>query len=47
MITKVFPTIMIALSLLSAIVYAIKDITDWRHIGYYLFAAGLTICVTY
>lgn len=47
MITKAFPTVMIALSILSAIVYAIKDITDWRHYGYWLAASFLTFCLTY
>ena len=45
--TKIFPTIMIALSLLSAISYAVNDMTDWRHILYWIFAAGLTFCLTY
>jgi ABC-type multidrug transport system permease subunit len=44
---KIFPTIMIILSILSALMYTIRDIADWRHILYYLFAAGITFCITY
>ncbi len=45
--TRTLPTIMILLSLLSAAGYAWRDVTDWRHILYWLFAAGLTFTVTY
>lgn len=44
---KAIPTAMIVLSLLSAAVYACNDYTDWRHIGYWMCAAGLNYCVTY
>ena len=44
---KLFPTIMIILGVLSALSYAIKDMSDWRHIGYWLAASFLTYCVTY
>lgn len=46
-ITKLFPTIMIALSLLSALSYAIDDITNWRKIGYWIAASMLNFCITY
>lgn len=44
---KFFPTLMIILSFLAAINYAVKDITDWRHIIYFICGGILTICVTY
>lgn len=44
---KVLPTIMIALSFISSIGYAINDISDWRHWGYWLSGSLITICVTY
>lgn len=45
--TKFFPTLMIVLQIAAAGVYAWYDLGDWRHIGYWLCAAGLTYCVTY
>lgn len=45
--TRFFPTIMIVLQIAAAFVYAWHDPYDWRHIGYWLCAAGLTYCVTY
>ena len=44
---KVLPTIMIILSMMSAIGYAVNDITDWRHYGYWLSGSLITMCVTY
>lgn len=44
---KTLPTIMIVLSILSAAHHACVNPTDWRHIGYWLCAAGLNYCVTY
>lgn len=44
---KALPTAMIVLSLLSAAHYAYINPADWRHIGYWLCAAGLNYCVTY
>ena len=44
---RTLPTMMIVLSLLSSAGYAWHDITDWRRIMYWLFAAGLTYTVTY
>jgi hypothetical protein len=46
-VVKIFPTIMIIFSILSALMYAIRDIADWRHIGYWLAASTITFCVTY
>jgi hypothetical protein len=43
--TKLFPTIIIALSLGAAIVYAVKG--DARHAIYWFAAATLNIAVTY
>lgn len=43
--TKLFPTILITLNFLAAIVYLFDG--DWRHFGYWLSAAVLNICVTY
>lgn len=42
---KIFPTILIVLDIGASIVYACNY--DWRHAGYWIMAAGLTICVTY
>lgn len=44
---KLFPTLMIVLHILSAISYAMCDISDWRKIGYFTAGAVLTYCVTY
>lgn len=44
---RFLPTCMIILSLGAAGVYAATDYTDWRHIGYWVCAAGLNYCVTY
>lgn len=44
---KLFPTIMIVLSLLSAISYGINDISDWRHILYFISGATITFSVVY
>lgn len=41
---RALPFVMIALSVLSAVVYAAA--CDWRHAGYWLAAAVLTLCVT-
>jgi hypothetical protein len=43
--TKVFPTILIALDIAAALVYACKG--DWRKIIYWTAAAVLTFVVTY
>jgi len=42
---KVFPTIMIALSICAAMVYIPSG--DWRHAGYWFAAAALNFCVTW
>jgi hypothetical protein len=44
---KLFPTIMIVLSFLSAASYAYADYTDWRHIGYWIASSILIFSVTY
>lgn len=44
---RLLPTMMIVLSLGSALVYACHDLSDWRHWGYWLSAAVLTFTVTY
>ena len=44
---KFFPTCMIILSICAAITYIIKDLHDWRHIGYWCAGAAITFCVTY
>ncbi len=41
----IFPTILIALDVFSAIPYAMKS--NWRMAVYWLAAATLTACVTY
>ena len=43
--TKLFPTILIALDLFSAAVYAFD--CDWRRVIYWIAAAVLTATVTY
>ncbi len=45
--TKFFPTLLIILDVFAAAGYAWHDVTDWRHIGYWLAAAFLTACVTW
>ena len=42
---KAFPTVLIALNIGAAIVYAIAR--DWRRAIYWIAAAVLTACVTY
>lgn len=42
---KLFPTILIILSVLAALSYIPSQ--DWRHVGYWTAAAILNICVTY
>ena len=44
---KLFPTIMIVLSLGASIVYAMKGFSNWRMIVYWIAAATLTAVVTY
>lgn len=44
---RLLPTIMIALQLASAVVYACHGLDNWRMIGYWLAAAVLTYTVTY
>jgi len=41
----VFPTVLIALDVLAAVLYAVK--CNWRMMIYWLAAATLTACVTY
>lgn len=43
--TYIFPTILIALDVLSATAYAVSR--DWRQVVYWLAAATLSVCVTY
>ncbi len=45
MITKLFPTILIALDLAACVVYLWQH--DWRHAIYWFAAATLTTTVTY
>ncbi len=45
MTSRIFPTIIIALSIGAGIVYAVKG--DVRHAGYWFSAALLNIFVTY
>jgi len=45
--TKFFPALLIALDVLAAAGYAYHDVSDWRHIVYWLSAAVLTVCVTF
>lgn len=47
MSTKIFPTVLIIMSLGSALVYASKGFHEWRMIVYWLAAAALTTVVTY
>jgi hypothetical protein len=42
---KLFPTILIILSLCAAVGYIPSG--DWRHIGYWIAAAALNLFVTY
>ncbi len=42
---KVFPTILIILDVLAAVMYVPSS--DWRHVVYWLAAAILTFTVTY
>jgi len=44
-LTQAFPTILIVLDVMAAIVYMCYG--DWRKACYWLFAAGLTFVVTY
>lgn len=43
--TKLLPTVLIIIDVFAAIPYAMHG--DWRKALYWLFAAGLTITVTY
>ena len=43
--TYIFPSILIALDVLSAIAYGFNK--DWRQVIYWLAAAMLSACVTY
>jgi hypothetical protein len=43
--THIFPSILIALDVLSAIAYGFS--TDWRQVIYWFAAATLSACVTY
>ena len=43
--TYIFPSILIALDVLSAIAYGFSK--DWRQVIYWLAAATLSACVTY
>ena len=43
--TYIFPSILIALDVLSAIAYGFSR--DWRQVIYWLAAATLSACVTY
>lgn len=43
--TRLFPTILMALDLCAAAVYAAER--DWRHVVYWVSAAVLTASVTY
>lgn len=43
--TQWFPSLLILLDLAAALVYGLDG--HWRMVGYWLFAAGLTACVTY
>jgi hypothetical protein len=45
MMTKIFPTILIILDVCAALVYVPSG--DWRHVGYWMSAAVLTVTVTY
>ena len=44
-IEYIFPTILIALDICAAILYAVR--AEWRMTVYWLSAATLTACVTY
>lgn len=43
--TRLFPTVLMALDLCAAAVYAVEH--DWRHVVYWVSAAVLTASVTY
>jgi len=43
--TKALPTLLIIIDVMAAVPYAMQG--DWRKALYWLFAAGLTITVTY
>ena len=45
--TKVFPTIMIVLSVAAAAVYALDGWAEWRMVAYWSAAAVLTYVVTF
>lgn len=44
---KLLPSMMIILSLLAAFIYAYNDITDWRHILYFVSGALIVVSVTF
>jgi hypothetical protein len=46
-VTKLFPTIMIVLSIAAAIVYAMKGWSEWRMVVYWTSAAALNYSVTW
>jgi hypothetical protein len=46
-VTKVFPTIMIVLSVAASIVYAMKGVAEWRMAVYWAAAATLNYVVTW
>jgi hypothetical protein len=45
--TKFFPTLLIILDICAAAGYGLQGWHEWRKIFYWLFAAGLTYCVTW
>ena len=45
--TKLFPSVLIFLDVLAAIVYASHGVVEWRKAVYWLAAAVLTYTVTY
>lgn len=45
--TKLFPTIMIGLSIAAAIVYATKGWSEWQMVVYWTSAAALNYSVTW
>lgn len=42
---KTLPLVLITIQFLSAIPYALKG--NWWMVGYWIFASGLNICVTF
>ena len=42
---QLFPTILIVLDIAAAVMWGME--LNWRQTGYWLFAAGLTVCVTF